>query len=283
MTDTLADTVDPAVAEALEARYRDGAAARLAGAIRGNPVLDTVLGHRTVRAYSDRPLPPGTLETAVAAAQSAPSSCNMQAWSVIAVEDQATKDRLMAHAANQAQVGRAPLVLVFLADLARLRAVAASRGIPADGLDYVEMFLVAAVDAAMAAQNAVVALESLGLGTCYIGSIRNETDAVADLLGLPDEVIALFGLTIGYPDPARPADVKPRLGQDVVLHRERYRPVDADAVAAYDARMRGFQRGQGMEAIDWSVRTGRRIADAAALTGRHVLKAILNKRGFGLR
>ncbi len=76
-------------------------------------------------------------------------------------------------------------MLVWLADLSRLGALGRDRDKPTDGLDYLEMLMVGVVDAALAAQNATVALESLGLGSVYIGALRNDPEAVAELLGLP--------------------------------------------------------------------------------------------------
>ncbi|MBB2707231.1 MULTISPECIES: nitroreductase family protein [Rhizobium] len=76
----------------------------------------------------------------------------------------------------------------LLADLARPRRIAKEGGATGEGLDYIESFLLAVIDAALAAQNAVVALESLGLGTCYIGAIRNDPDTVARELALPEGV-----------------------------------------------------------------------------------------------
>jgi nitroreductase len=242
-----------------------------------------MMSHRSVRHYLDRPLPEGMLELIVAAAQSAPSTSNLQAWSVIAVEDPARKARLSTLAAGQKHVANAPLVLVFVAELARLRAIGAELGHEGIGLDYIEAFIIAIADAAFAAQNAVVALESLGLGCCYIGAMRNDAEAVARELGLPNEAFVVFGMTIGYPDPDRPADVKPRLPQPVMLHRERYAPADPDLLETYNARMHEFQGEQKMRSIDWTEQAARRVKDVAALTGRHVLTEFLKNRGFGLK
>ncbi len=250
-----------------------------------NATLDLLLSHRSVRHYTDAPLPDGALEAALAAAQSASTSSNLQVWSVIAVEDAARKQRLSVHAANQAHVARAPLLLVWLADLARLRRLGEAAGAATEGLDYFEAFLLAATDAALAAQNAMVAFESLGLGGCYIGGIRNDAPAVAAELGLPPQVFALFGMTVGVPDPSRPAEVKPRLPQEVVLMREQYAWGDEQraGIAAFNQRLRAFQRAEKMREQDWTDLATRRVRDAAALTGRHILRDFLNSVGFKLR
>ena len=127
--------------------------------LRWNAVISSLLSHRSVRAYLPQPLPEGTLETAIAAAQSAASSSNLQVWSVIAVEDPARKARLAVLAGDQRHILQAPLFLVWLADLSRLKRLAEARGIETAGLSYIELLVVGIVDTALAAQNAVAAFE----------------------------------------------------------------------------------------------------------------------------
>ena len=135
------------------------------------------------------------------------------------------------------------------------------------------------------AQNAAIAFESLGLGCCYIGAFRNKPEAMAAELGLPPESFALFGMTVGMPDPERPAAIRPRLPQQAVLHRETYAADAAqDAfIAAYNERLRIFQKAQGMPQQDWTAQAAKRVRDVPALTGREVLRAYLEKSGFKLR
>ena len=249
-------------------------------------VLSQLLSHRSVRAFQDQPLPPGTLAALVAAAQSAASSSNLQAFSVVAVRDVRRKARLAELSNQQAHIRQAPLFLVWVADLSRLDRTAERRGGSAGANRYLEMFLVAAVDAALAAQNAVVAAESMGLGTVYIGALRNHSEAVAAELQLPPDAFALFGLCVGWPDPTRPTAVKPRLAQSVVLHEETYhagdRNAEAQAVADYDALIQQFQRSQGVAAVAWSRQATQRVAGAQSLSGRHQLTQALHARGFAL-
>jgi nitroreductase len=282
MPDTTGCDEPGAAAESrLAARYGAQPRRRRAEAA-WNAVLDTLLAHRSVRHFSDRALPEGLPELLAAAAQSAPSSSNLQAFSIVAVEDAARRARLAALAAGQHHVAQAPLLLVFVADLARLRAVCAAAGEAAAGLDYLESFIVAVADAAFAAQNALVALESLGLGGCYIGALRNHPRAVAEELGLPPGAFAVFGLTVGYPDPDVATGVKPRLPQPVVLHRERYRPARPEAIAAYDAGARVFRHGQSMPDIAWSRLAAARVRGPESLMGRHTMRETLRAMGFAL-
>ncbi|URI08610.1 NADPH-dependent oxidoreductase [Aquincola tertiaricarbonis] len=246
-------------------------------------VIEQLLAHRSVRAFLDTPLPAGTLETLVAAAQSAASSSNLQTWSVVAVRDAERKSRLSEWCGQQAHIRQVPLFLVWVADLSRLHRTADRLGRRADANRFLEMFLVAAVDASLAAQNAVLAAEALGLGTVYIGALRNHADAVAAELALPPLAFPLFGLCVGHPDPSRPAAIKPRLSPSTVLHHERYDAAgEAAAVADYDELIQAFQQSQGMPPLPWSAQATQRVATAQSLSGRDRLAHWLRAQGFGL-
>ncbi len=280
------DLAEPGMAESglaagLGRRYRDAAPDVAAW----SPAIDLLLQHRSVRAYADRPLPPGTLESLVAAAQSAATSSNLQTWSVIAVEDRARRDRLSAFAGGQQHIRQAPLFLVWLADLSRAGRIGDAAGRSMEALPYLETFLVAVIDAALAAQNAAVAAESLGLGTVYIGAMRNHPEAVAAELGLPPQTMAVFGLCVGFADPAATAAaVKPRLPQPVVLHRERYgADLERGHLAAYDASLRAFQSEQSMAGQGWTELVENRLGPVKAMSGRDHLRAAIVALGFGLR
>ena len=248
-----------------------------------NPVLDTIFAHRSVRAFLDRPLAAGTLDLLAGAAQSASTSSNLQVWSVVAVEDDARRARLAELAARQGFIREAPLLLVWIADLARLAALAEAQGKTAGALDYTESFMVGLIDAALAAQNAALAAESLGLGGCYVGAMRNHPEAVAEELGLPARAMAVFGMAIGWPDPARATGIKPRLPTEAVLHRERYQPAQDAALADYEERLATYQRSQGLKPVGWAGTVLARMADSAALRGRDRMKAALAVLGFALR
>ena len=253
---------------ALQARYGDEAPALNLPDL---AVLDAMLNHRSVRHFLRDPLPANTVETLVAAAQSAPTSSNLQTWSVIAVESQERREALANLVGPQKHLAVAPLVLVWLADLSRIERLGKAQGRHPVGLNYLDTFLMGVIDAALAAQNAVVAAEAMGLGTVYVGGMRNQPEEVAKVLGTPSNVFPVFGLVVGQPDPARPAQIKPRLPQSVVLHREQYQlPVDTQAeIGNYNSHLRAFMRAQGMKEMDWSTQVVERLLTPEALTGRH--------------
>ncbi|MBW4089573.1 MAG: NADPH-dependent oxidoreductase [Proteobacteria bacterium] len=278
--DTIPLAPPPDAADLLHRRHRVPAAPPPGW----NDVLATMLAHRSVRHFRPDPLPAGTLELLVTAAQSASTSSNLQLWSVVAVAEPARKVRLAQLAGQQAFIAQAPLLLVWLADLHRLEALAAARGVAVEGTQFLEEFVVGVVDAALAAQNALTAAESLGLGGVYVGAMRNLPEQVATELALPPHVFAVFGMAIGWPDPAVDGDIKPRLPIEVVLHREQYRAApDTAEIGRYDTTLHGFQREQGMREVDWTAQCIARVKDAAALRGRDRLRAALRALGFALR
>lgn len=249
-----------------------------------NEVLTTLLDQRSIRRFAPRAVPSSVLPTLVAAAQSAPSSSNLQTWSVIAVEDPARKARLAALAGNQAHVLQAPLFLVWLADLARNDKIGRERGKELDGLNYIEMLFVAIIDAGLAAQNALVAAQSLGLGAVYIGAIRNHPEQVAAELGLPPRVLPVFGMCIGYADPTAETQVKPRLPQAAVLHHETYDAgPQSEAVRIYDERFRTFEEGQSLGTAGWIKRVIQRLETKEGLSGRDRMTDALRNLGFETR
>lgn len=265
----------------LQARYRD---ASQPPTKHWNSVIGQILSHRSVRSYRPDPLPAGTVETLVAAAQSAASSSNLQTWSVVEVSDPARKARLAEVTGNQKHILQAPTLLVWLADLNRLSGLGAARDHAVEALDYLETLFVGIIDAALAAQNAVLAAESLGLGTVYIGALRNDPERVAAELGLPPKILPVFGLCVGYPDPNVVTGIKPRLSPSVVLHREQYGAGFApDAVAAYDVAIQDFQSEQAIPQVPWSRQALTRVAGPQSLSGRDRIREALANLGFVLR
>src|SRR4029453_16260765 len=148
------------------------------------------------------------------------------------------KQRLAALAGNQRFIAQAPLFLVWVADLGRARRLAERAGTELAAAAYLETTLIGFVDTALAAQNAVLAAHSLGLGSVFVGAVRNHPAEIAAELGLPPYTVAAFGLAVGTPDPTEAAAVKPRPPQAAVLHRERYDAGAADAhIPVYDDRL----------------------------------------------
>jgi nitroreductase len=266
--------------EALLARY--GGAAPQA-ALPTTPVIDLMLRHRSVRNYLDRPLPDGALESLIAAGQSASTSSNMQAVSVVAVTDPARRTRLSQAASGQAFVAQAPVILCFVADQARATRVGDATGQDLWAIPLVDNFLAAAIDAAIFAQNVILAAQSMGLAGCYIGNLRNDPEFIAQHLALPPKAVVVFGLALGFAAPPVTA-IRPRLPQQVVLHRETYSTAGEDrALAAYDQIFEAHEVAQGRPRETWTARHAARFASKSYLDGRINLRAVLERLGFPLK
>lgn len=277
----------PSKAEALRRRYGAHALQGWQGPPAGpwNETIALMLNHRSVRGYKPDPVPPGTLETLIAAAQSAATSSNMQWWSAVAITDSSTKKVLAEIAGGQKHIEQCPLYICWVADMARNQRISEATKTDFETMPWLETFMVACIDAALAAQNAVVAAQSLGLGTVYIGAMRNDPVRVAELLGLPPQAFVVFGLCVGYAADSKAAgEVKPRLPQSTVLHRERYDAThEAAQRAVYDAEMGRFSTRQELQATTWTQRVLNRLGPLKAMNGRETIRASLRKLGFEIR
>lgn len=250
--------------------------------------IDQIFKHASIRKYKSDPIPRKMVESIVSAGQRASTSSNLQTYSAIAVENPAKRIRLAELCGNQTHIREAPIFIAWCADLSRLQRVCQMRGYSLES-DYVENFLIAAVDVALVMQNAALAAESLGLGMCYIGAIRNHPEEVIELLDLPRLVFPLVGMTLGWPrGDAKP---RPRLPTEAILHWERYNlDTEKDALEVYDQTMvaSGIYKGRQvpvpgveglMESYGWMEHSARR-ASKATRTG---LRSVLENQGYSLR
>jgi FMN reductase (NADPH) len=186
-----------------------------------NEVITTILNHRSIRHFKDEQLSDEQIKTIVACAQAASTSSFIQAYSIIGIKDKEKKRKLAEIAGNQEYVEENGHLFIFCADLRRHELIGEIEGKDVQAsIESTEKFMVTLIDAALAAQNAAIAAESMGLGICYIGGIRNNLEAVKELLKSPDRVIPLFGMTVGYP--VKINDQKPRLPFEHVYHVEEY-------------------------------------------------------------
>ncbi len=252
------------------------------------PTIDQVYKHASIRHYKSDPVPRELVEMIVSAGQRASTSSNLQAYSVVAVNDSKTRSRLAELCGNQAHIHQAPVFITWCADLSRLERICQMRGYQQVS-EYVENFLIAAIDVALLMQNAALAAESLGLGMCYIGAIRNNPEEVVELLELPQLVFPLVGMTLGWP--VGDAKQRPRLPTRTILHWEKYNlEAEQDALDEYDRTMvdSGIYRGRQVpvpgvkgetESYGWIEHSARR-ASKPTRTG---LREVLTNQGFTLK
>lgn len=285
-----------------------------------NDTVETITAHRSVRLWQDKDVDDATLKTILAAAQSAPSSSNKQTVSVIAVRDRTLKEQLASIGKQMSShVATAPVVLLWLIDFSQIRfharnAAAAEAGAagaagageddaaeihgvstrpPHDlgSLDYLDEPVTTVLDIGIVSQSAAIAAESLGLGTVYLGSMRNDIGAVQEILDIPQDVVPFLGLAMGYGDPDENAGVKPRLPMDLFVHHDRYDRRSGDSgeqerarlLADYDDALAHYFSRYGQHP-QWSTQTLHRVSEKAATkTKRHLIRDFLRKAGFGLQ
>lgn len=211
------------------------------------PTIDLLCSHRSIRAFTEQGIDDAQRSAIIAAAQAASTSSFLQCSSIVRITDRALREQLVQLTGGQPWVSAAAEFWVFCADFNRHQQIC-----PEAQLGRAEQLLLGCVDTALMAQNAMVAAESLGLGGVFIGGLRNSIAQVTELLGLPKFVLPLFGFCIGHPD-ASP-DVKPRMPQAMLVHENRYQPLDKAVLAQYDQQITAYyqQRDSNQRSETWS-------------------------------
>ncbi|WP_280273999.1 nitroreductase family protein [Nocardia wallacei] len=276
----MTEVISTELQQQLDKRY--GVGAPIADGV-GNETLEVLLRHRTTRRFLPGTVSGTELQLIIAAAQSASTSANFQFTSVVVVDDPALRNRLAELVGGQQLVRDAAVFLVWVADWSRNIAIATEHGHSIEATAYLDSAVSSIVDVTLSAQNAAVAAESLGYGITFVGALRNNIDAVIAELRLPQWTFPVYGMAIGVPDPADPADIKPRYGQSVVVHRNTYSPPAAADVQDYLDRINAYYREQELPA-DWAKnRLAGRISTKESLHGRQHIRRTFGNQGFELR
>ena len=193
-----------------------------------NDILRSLYARKSVRAYTDEPVPSAMKQAILAAAVQAPSAGCQQLYTILDVTDDTLKAALADSCDHQPFIARAPMVLVFCADCKQWYDAYKSVGCSARSPGVGDLLL-AVSDAVIAAQNAVVAAESLGLGSCYIGDITENCERQRKLLHLPPYVFPAVMLVFGFPTEQQKMRKKPeRCALSHIVHENAYRAMDAD-------------------------------------------------------
>jgi nitroreductase len=246
-----------------------------------SPTIELQLGHRSVRLFLTTPVTDDQVELIIAAAQSASQSSNLQVWSVVAVRNADRKRRISEAIGGQPYVADSSVFLVWVAGFRRAANIVHSRGAQVETLGYLENTLVTAVDSGIAAQNALLAAESLGLGGVFVGAVRSNPEALITELGLPEYTFPVFGVALGHPDPSEQAGIKPRLPRRAVLHHEQYDTTAwRETAAVYEERLGEYFAGHGKDGYSWADILTNRIGSIEGLHGRDSMRASLTDQGF---
>lgn len=198
------------------------------------PTIDLMNKHGSARNYLPDPVSMDLVREIIAAGQRASSSSNLQTYSVIFTTDLEKKLIIQEICNGQKHISEAAVFLLWCADFSRLKRVCTHQGYEID-VDNIENFMIGTVDAAIASQNSALAAESLGLGICYIGALRNDPNKIREIFSLPDLVYPVVGMTIGWP--VKPARIRPRLDLEAILHLDQYQEDDLEYLLAYDQAM----------------------------------------------
>jgi FMN reductase (NADPH)/FMN reductase [NAD(P)H] len=204
-----------------------------------NETLALIEDRKSVRTFDHRPVKRTVVDQILHATMRAPTAGNLMLYSIIEVTDQAIKDRLAESCDHQPFIARAPLVLLFLADYQRWFDLFVASGVPAwceargeamrrpgEG----DLFL-ACCDALVAAQTAVIAAESLGLGSCYVGDILEQYEVHRGLFGLPPYAYPITLLCLGYPsESARARKRTARYAPEFIHFRDTYTRFGGDVL-----------------------------------------------------
>ena len=261
-----------------------------------NEVIQTLLNRKSIRAYEERPIAAEVKRELLTATLRAPTAGNMMLYSIIEVSDQSLKDTLAESCDHQPFIAEAPLVWLFLADYQRwmdyfdvsdVDKVCGSRGVPRRRPEEGDVFL-ACCDALIAAQTAVIAAESLGLGSCYIGDILEKYEVHREMFDLPDYVFPIALICFGYPTEKQKARVKTtRFDPRFVMFENCYQRLSAaDFTTMYhDQQTRWLSQGtrpDGIENFGQALYFRKFAADYSLEMSRSVRAMLKAWQGTGL-
>jgi nitroreductase/FMN reductase [NAD(P)H] len=240
------DTEVKAIAAALAERFGEDIA--IDPALPGLDELAQIAGQRSHRRYLPRAVAPDLLRLLCACALSAPSKSDLQQCDIVIVTDMAIRAGIVATIPDMPWIMDAPAFLVFVANGERLPTLAKLHDKPFPN-DHLDQFFNAAVDAAIVLATFLRAASAVGLGCCPISAIRDHPQTVSDLLRLPQRVIPVAGLCVGWP--AQAGEITPRLSLRTTVIENSYGERDlAKEIDAYDRRraaLRPYRRQRSPE------------------------------------
>jgi nitroreductase len=226
--DTVAGSIERALAERFDEKIH------VNPALPGLAALEKIAAYRSHRRFLPRPIEPELLRLLCACALSAPSKSDLQQSDIVIVSDMAIRKEILATIPDVPWINDAPAFLVFVANGERLPLVCKLRGKPFPN-DHLDQFFNAVVDSAIVLASFVGAATAVGLGCCPISAIRDHPGRVGALLRLPERVVPVAGLCLGWP--TETGEITPRLSLSTTIVLDRYGERDLAAeVDAYDRR-----------------------------------------------
>lgn len=219
-----------------------------------NETINTIKNHRSIRDFDlTRDVSEAQVEAMIHAAMAMPNWINGQQVSIIEVRDNEKKAKLAKAAGNQSWIDEAPVFLLFCIDFNRAKLAAEKNGAQFQIVDDIEAVMVGSTDVGIALGTAVIAAESMGLGTVPIGGVRKNPQVFIDELKLPKYVFPISGLVVGVPRIV--PDQKPRLPFQATYHKEQYDAgIQNESINQYDDIISSYmlERTNGQDSRNWS-------------------------------
>ncbi|MCD6201367.1 MAG: nitroreductase family protein [Bacteroidales bacterium] len=201
-------------------------------------MIQTIFNHRSIRKYKTDPIPDDILKQILAAGTRASTTGNMQVYSIVITKDKDLKKQLWEAHFKQDMVWQAPVVLTFCADFNRFTQWCKWRKANPGYRNFLSFFT-GAIDALLAAQNVALAAEEHDLGICYLGTTTYMAEKIVDVLKLPELVVPVTTLVVGYPDEDPP--LTDRLPLEGVIHQETYRDYNREDIDRIYAEKEGLE------------------------------------------
>ena len=245
-------------------------------------MLDVLNNRTTIRKYSDKDVSQELLNEVLEAGCRASTTGNMQVYSIVVTRNNDMKEKLAPSHFNQPMVKNAPVTLTFCADFNRFNKWCKLNNAE-PGYDNFLSFVTASIDALLVAQTVCVAAEAKGLGICYLGTTTYLAKNIIDTLKLPNGVVPITTVTLGWPD-EKPVQID-RLPLEAVVHNETYKDYsDADIKNLYaekEAREdnKAFVKENNKESLA-QVFTDVRYKKADNVTFSNMLLSVLKEQGF---
>ena len=192
--------------------------------------MKNLLIRTSIRKYSDKPVEEALLDRLMNEAARTQTMGNLQLYSVVVTRSDEMKRKLAPAHFNQPMVTEAPVVLTICADFHRTSVWARQRkAVP--GYNNFLSFVNGAIDALLYTQTLCNLMDEEGLGYCYLGTTVYMPQMIIDTLNLPQQVVPLATLTVGWP--AEKPQQTDRLPLDSFVHREIYHDYTADDINRY--------------------------------------------------
>ena len=192
-----------------------------------NQIIQSLMDRKSVRSFTSQEIPENIVQEILEASAQAPTAGNQQLYTILRISDPEKKRRLSISCDNQPFIKEAKLVLVYCADCLKWYRAFEQAGCeprkPGEG-----DLMLAVCDAVIAAQNAVVAAQSFGIGSCYIGDIMENVEEQREILGLPVYVFPVAMVVFGYPTEQQIERKKPqRVDMKYIVYTDEYHELTA--------------------------------------------------------